>query len=257
MSNNVEYYNAKMAGAKTAADMKSILEEAVSLSLGEPVIKNLRRLGIDRLKEIKFKMLLKNYWHRQHRVNGALQCQRAIMNTEEYTELTIIPDPMGSHTGNKHEDPYALALYNGDFKVGYISAKPEEFGGLEGGLAKWLSSRLALEQWVCYVAAKVGEGKASIGLRIELIRLTGDDTLDWPNQVEIESQPLPEVQIINVELMDSKLFDIFIHRELLGEEARAKFRKIRSFRVKYGTYQENYLEWLDTQISNLKNILEI
>ena len=257
---NPEYYNALMRGAKSAKEIEDCLNKAEESMVGDAAIKNLKRLAKDKVKHLKVMKMLNENWHRQHKVNGASQCQPAILAAQELDELVMQLDPYGSYTGIKHNDPYAIALYTHEdaLRVGYISAKADEFGGREGGLAKWLTNRIKSgEHWECYVIAKVGQGKASLGLRIELIQLKGQDVADWPEQVRLETEELEPVPVIDMAEMDKKLTKIYVYREMLGVEARKEFKKIRAFRVKYGNYSEDCLHWLDAQIANLDFILSL
>lgn len=257
---NPEYYTAVMRGARTAKEIEDCLVKAQKAQIGDAAIKNLKRLAQEKVKYLRITKILNENWHRQHKVNGASQCQPAILASQEYDELVMQLDPNGSYTGNKHNDPNAIALYTFEdaLRVGYISAKADEFGGREGGLAKWLSGRIKNgEQWACYVIAKVGQGKASLGLRIELVQLKGQPVTDWPGEVKLESEPPEPVPVIDMADMDKKLTKIYVYREMLGTEARKEFKKIRAFRVKYGKYNEDCLNWLDTQIENLDFILSL
>lgn len=260
MSKNPSYFEALMRGANTGKDIEECLKGASEAGLGAPAIKNIKRIGQERLKELKVKQIFSGNWHKQHKVNGAQQYQQAIAACENFDRLELVPDPMGKITGTSHKDPDAIALFvaGSDMLVGYISAKPKEFGGREGGLARWLSNRLRdNEKWAVYVVAKVGQGKKSLGLRINIVQLEGPVITDWPEDVKIEADPISEPEPLNIGEMDIKLERIFKLRDMLGNEPREKLRKIRAFRVRYGTYSENYLDWLDSQIKNLESIMEM
>src|ERR1035437_3528495 len=260
MPTNPGYYSMVIRGAKNELDIAACLHEAIADNIGEAAIKNLRRVARERIKSLNIKNLLDNKWHKQHRVNGSSHCQAAIASTEEYDELTMYPDPLGEFTGNVHKDPNAIALYSGEdnLRVGYISAKAKEFGDREGGLARWLTARInSGERWAVHVVARVGQGKASLGLRVELIQLEGTKPTDWPTDVNVEVEPIVPPVLVDLDEMDDKLMRIYLHRELLGDIARFRFKQIRSCRVKYGKYSQGCLAWLDEQLTNLDLILSL
>lgn len=257
---NINYYINFFRGSRDLDELSNNLLIAKNdLDLDDLSKKNLIVFFEEISKSLLVKSYLKKHWNKQHRVNGAQHCQNEISCMSEYDEVFVFKDPFGSYTGNKHEDPNALAVFSGDGKstrLGYVSAKPDEFGGRKGGLTKWLSDRIDNEKWKFFISAKVGQGKASLGLRIHLIQINGDLINDWPENVKIEeslSLVLPNQP--DIAEMDSKLTEIFINRNMLGEEARYKLREIRSFRIKYGRYSENCLNWLDTQIENINSIM--
>lgn len=251
----------KVNSANDLSDIKSILDEAKAAGLGEPTIKSLLLAARDRQKYLDFRKATNGKFMRRHKSNGATQCQAQIGRVQEYDRLDLVRDPMGEVVGVPHGDPNAIAIYHGDERVGYVSAKAAEFGGFDGGLAKWLSGRLDKgEPWSCYVYRIVGEGKASLGLRLMFVQEQGESVDDWPDGVDIEA-PSDEQSIAMVVIdtlsMDKKLSKVFIHRELLAESIRKEFSKIRSFRIKYGTYSESHIEWLDRQHDNIEKMLMI
>jgi hypothetical protein len=257
---NPEFYAALMRGANTAQEIDGCLKKAEASDIGNAAINNIRRLAMERIRELKVTTLIAEKWHKQHKVNGSSHCQPAINVCQQFDELVMQPDPLGKYTGLAHGDPNAIALFTlqDALRVGYISAKASEFGGREGGLAKWLSARLGSgERWATYVVAKVGQGKASLGLRVQVVQLRGETPDDWPKDVVIESEAIEPPKPVSKEEMDEKLTKLYIYREMLGDEARKEFKKIRAFRVKYGKYSEGCIDWLDTQAKNLDFILNL
>jgi HIRAN domain len=88
-------------------------------------------------------------------------------------ELLLVREPENPY------DPNAIMIQTPAGKtLGYVSAKPDEWWQLPGGLAAWLSRRLdAGETWRIFVRAVVGGdvrvGKTSVGCRVALVMIAG------------------------------------------------------------------------------------
>jgi hypothetical protein len=79
---------------------------------------------------------------------------------------------------NKYDTNAIKVLDHEGRHVGFVSAKPDDWWGVVGGCAAWLSKRMdAGQQWRLFVRAVVGgksKGKGSFGVRVVFLQVEGD-----------------------------------------------------------------------------------